>query len=175
VTKREIKHTDAIEKLIGQKIDWLSGDLNALPPSEEGNDYERPRRGSSRDKDRDRSRGRGRGAPVHKSDIDAPDTRVEQPMAAPAPLATPAPAKVDTMRDERKFENSRSDSNRSHDNGSSHNGSSNNARPISTANDDNRESPSRYHRDQDDGPTPVGFGEDIPAFMLIVASAGAKG
>jgi hypothetical protein len=80
------------------------------------------------------------------------------------------------VRDERKFENSRSDSNRSHDNGSSHNNSrNNNARPIPTANEDNRERPARYHRDQDDGSTPVGFGEDIPAFMLIVANAGAKG
>ena len=42
----------------------------------------------------------------------------------------------------------------------------------SPANDDRRERRSR-HRDHDDGgPTPVGFGDDIPAFMLIVASAG---
>jgi hypothetical protein len=73
------------------------------------------------------------------------------------------------VKNERKSENSRSDNNRSH------NGSRNNARPFPAANDDNRERRARYHRDQDDGPTPVGFGEDIPAFMLIVASAGAKG
>lgn len=171
VTKRETKHTDAIEKLIGQKIEWLNGDLNALPPAEEGNDNERPRRSNSRDKDRDRSRGRGRSAPVHKSDIDAADTQLEPAIeAAPAiPAPTQAPVRVETVKNERKSENSRSDNNRSH------NGSRNNARPFPAANDDNRERRARYHRDQDDGPTPVGFGEDIPAFMLIVASAGAKG
>ena len=40
------------------------------------------------------------------------------------------------------------------------------------ANDDSRDRRSRHRRDQDDGPTPVGFGDDIPAFMLIVANAG---
>jgi superfamily II DNA/RNA helicase len=178
VTKREIKHTDAIEKLIGQKIEWLSGDLNALPPAEEGNDNERPRRGSTRERDRSRG-GRGRSAPVHKSDIDAADTRADHPIeviATPAPVAAAAPVKVETVKDERKSENSRSDNSRSHDNGRSRNGArNNNARPFPAANDDNRERRARYHRDQDDGPTPVGFGEDIPAFMLIVASAGAKG
>lgn len=38
------------------------------------------------------------------------------------------------------------------------------------ANDDNRDR-RRHYRDHDDGPTPVGFGDDIPAFMLIVANA----
>jgi hypothetical protein len=35
------------------------------------------------------------------------------------------------------------------------------------ANDDSHERRQRYHRDHDDGPTPVGFGDDVPAFMLI--------
>jgi hypothetical protein len=35
------------------------------------------------------------------------------------------------------------------------------------ANDDNRRR--RYHQ-QDDGPTPIGFGDDIPAFMLTSAA-----
>ena len=48
------------------------------------------------------------------------------------------------------------------------NGGNRNARPY-PANDDNRER--RRYRDNDDGPTPVGFGDDIPAFMLIVANA----
>ena len=40
-----------------------------------------------------------------------------------------------------------------------------NARP-NPANDDSRER-RRYQRDHDDGPTPLGFGDDVPAFMLI--------
>ncbi len=43
--------------------------------------------------------------------------------------------------------------------------------PQPAANDDNRDRRNRYRRDQDDGPTPVGFGDDIPAFMLIAGKA----
>ena len=51
------------------------------------------------------------------------------------------------------------------------NGGNRNTRPSpAPANDDNRERRQRYHRDHDDGPTPIGFGDDIPAFMLIVAN-----
>ena len=39
------------------------------------------------------------------------------------------------------------------------------------ANDDHRERRNRYRRDDDDGPTPVGFGDEIPAFMLIAGKA----
>jgi superfamily II DNA/RNA helicase len=157
VTKRDTKHVDAIEKLIGEKVEWLNGDLSALPPPEESQETDRPRRTNSRERDRDRSRGKGRAAPGHKSDIDAEDTRVE-PIEA-------APARAESVKNERKSDNSKSDNNKSH------NGSRGN-RPY-PANDDNRERRSRYHRDHDDGPTPVGFGDDIPAFMLIVASAKA--
>jgi superfamily II DNA/RNA helicase len=157
VTKRDTKHIDAIEKLIGEDIEWANGDLSALPPAEEGQESERPRRngresGRERDKGRSRDRSRGPSTRGHKSDIDAEDTQVESIEAAPA--------KVESVKNERKSDNNKS-----------HNGSRGN-RPY-PANDDNRERRSRYHRDQDDGPTPVGFGDDIPAFMLIVASAKA--
>ncbi len=46
VTKRDTKFVDAIEKLIGEKVEWLSGDVNSLPPAEESADNERPRRNS---------------------------------------------------------------------------------------------------------------------------------
>jgi hypothetical protein len=39
------------------------------------------------------------------------------------------------------------------------------------ANDDDRQRRQRGRRDHDDGPTPVGFGDEVPAFMMI----GAKG
>lgn len=44
-------------------------------------------------------------------------------------------------------------------------------RAQSAANDDNRDRRSRHRRDYDDGPTPIGFGDEIPAFMLIVGKA----
>jgi hypothetical protein len=53
-----------------------------------------------------------------------------------------------------------------------HNGRSDRpGRAQNAANDDNRDRRQRNRRDHDDGPTPVGFGDDIPAFMLIVGKA----
>lgn len=153
VTKRDTKHVDAIEKLIGEDVQWLNGDLSALPPADESGDDNRSSRRrdpKSKGRDRDRSRG-GRSAPSHKTDIDVEDNGVVAIEAAPA--------KAESVKNERKSENNKS-----------HNGSRNNHRPFPAANDDHRERRNRY-RDQDDGPTPVGFGDDIPAFMLIVANA----
>ncbi|OEC97601.1 MULTISPECIES: DEAD/DEAH box helicase [unclassified Rhizobium] len=155
VTKRDTKHVDAIEKLIGEDVQWLNGDLSALPPADESSDDNRSSRRrdqKGKGRDRDRSRG-GRNASSHKSDIDVEDNDVVAIEAAPA--------KAESVKNERKSENN---------NNRSHNGSRNSHRPFPAANDDHRERRNRY-RDQDDGPTPVGFGDDIPAFMLIVANA----
>ncbi|MGY5776811.1 DEAD/DEAH box helicase [Rhizobium sp. LEGMi135b] len=156
VTKRDTKHVDAIEKLIGEDVQWLNGDLSALPPADEsGDDNRSSRRRDQKGKGRDRDRSRGgRSASSHKSDIDVEDNDVVAIEAAPA--------KAESVKNERKSEN----------NNKSHNGSRNSHRPFPAANDDHRERRNRY-RDQDDGPTPVGFGDDIPAFMLIVANAKA--
>ncbi len=157
VTKRDTKHVDAIEKLIGEDVQWLNGDLSALPPADEsGDDNRSSRRRDQKSKGRDRDRNRGgRNASSHKSDIDVEDNDVVAIEAAPA--------KAESVKNERKSENN---------NNRSHNGSRNSHRPFPAANDDHRERRNRY-RDQDDGPTPVGFGDDIPAFMLIVANAKA--
>jgi isopropylmalate/homocitrate/citramalate synthase len=66
-----------------------------------------------------------------------------------------APVKADIVKNERKAEQKPQNNAR-------------NSRPY-PANDDSRDR--RRHRDHDDGPTPVGFGDDIPAFMLIAGSA----
>lgn len=147
VTKRDTKFSDAIEKLIGEKVEWLNGDLNALPPAEESKESDRPRRNG---RDRDRDRGRGKDRRGHKSDIAAEDNAAEVVEAA-------APAKVESVKQERKAENKQQNNAR-------------HARPY-PANDDSRDR--RRYRDHDDGPTPVGFGDDIPAFMLIAAGAKA--
>ncbi|TAV48868.1 DEAD/DEAH box helicase [Rhizobium leguminosarum] len=164
VTKRDTKFVDAIEKLIGEKVEWLSGDLTSLPPpAEDSRDSERPRRnsrergardGAGRDRaprengDKDRGRGRGnRAAASHKSDNDMQDNGVD--------VIEAAPVKADIVKNERKAEQKPQNNAR-------------NSRPY-PANDDSRDR--RRHRDHDDGPTPVGFGDDIPAFMLIAGSA----
>ncbi|WP_184459570.1 DEAD/DEAH box helicase [Rhizobium aethiopicum] len=148
VTKRDTKFVDAIEKLIGENVEWLNGDLNSLPPAEEGKDSDRPRRNGRERGDKDRGRGRGRhSAASHKSDNDIQDNDVQ--------VIAAAPAKAEVVKNERKAEQKPQNNAR-------------NNRPY-PANDDSRDR--RRHRDHDDGPTPVGFGDDIPAFMLIAGSA----
>ncbi|MDK4734117.1 DEAD/DEAH box helicase [Rhizobium sp. CNPSo 3490] len=148
VTKRDTKFVDAIEKLIGENVEWLNGDLNSLPPAEEGKDSDRPRRNGRERGDKDRGRGRGRhSAASHKSDNEIQDNDVQ--------VITAAPAKAEVVKNERKAEQKPQNNAR-------------NNRPY-PANDDSRDR--RRHRDHDDGPTPVGFGDDIPAFMLIAGSA----
>ncbi|MBX4898163.1 DEAD/DEAH box helicase [Rhizobium bangladeshense] len=148
VTKRDTKFVDAIEKLIGENVEWLNGDLNSLPPVEEGKDSDRPRRNGRERGDKDRGRGRGKhSAASHKSDNDIQDNDVQ--------VIAAAPAKAELVKNERKAEQKPQNNAR-------------NNRPY-PANDDSRDR--RRHRDHDDGPTPVGFGDDIPAFMLIAGSA----
>jgi superfamily II DNA/RNA helicase len=160
VTKSDTKYLDAIEKLINEKIEWLNGDISALPAPMESHESDRGgRKGRDRDKDRGRSRRSesGRGESSHKGDAKIQDNPIE---AVEEALVE---ARVENVRPERKT-----------DRKPQSNGGNRNARPIpapAPANDDNRERRQRYHRDHDDGPTPVGFGDDIPAFMLIVANA----
>ncbi|MFC5444034.1 DEAD/DEAH box helicase [Rhizobium halophytocola] len=156
VTKSDVKHLDAIEKLIGETIEWKDGDLSNLPAPAEGESDSRSRgRG-----ERGRKGGRGKSADRHTSErktaeAQPADRKLEAPIeepraAAPAPREEPRPARSSNSRSDRNDRNDRND------------------RPY-PANDDRRNR--RRHRDDDDGPTPVGFGDDIPAFMLIAGKA----
>jgi superfamily II DNA/RNA helicase len=162
VSKRDTKFVDAIEKLIDKNIEWLNGDLSALPAPMESHESSKPDRGGrdgkrgGRRNDRDRDHA-PRPVASHKSDIKSDDS----PAAATAPLE-PVVAKAEPVRSERKAETKPQNAGR------------NSNRPAPQpypANDDNRDRRNRYRRDQDDGPTPVGFGDDIPAFMLIAGKA----
>ncbi|MDB5550689.1 MAG: helicase [Rhizobium sp.] len=161
VTKRDAKHLDAIEKLITEKIEWHNGDISALPPSEatadSGRSDRRPAKGG-RDRDRDRRKPSDRGnrqeaAPVHKTDTDAGVNQAareaESAKTETVMAKSNAAAKKDhAPRQERQ------------------------ERPY-PANDDHRARQNRRYHQNDDGPTPVGFGDDVPAFMLT--SAALKG
>jgi superfamily II DNA/RNA helicase len=149
VTKSDMKFLDSIEKLIGEKIEWASGDLSALPAPMESHE-ERPRRG------REKERGKGRERPRREAPSHA-DVENQAGFVAAAP--EPAVTGDDRVKPERKADKAPRNIERQSNN-SNH------------ANDDNRER-RRHYRDHDDGPTPVGFGDDIPAFMLIVANAKA--
>ena len=145
VTRGDTKYLDAIEKLIGQNIEWLNGDISTLPAPMESHDSGR----KGRDRDKGRGRGkRGESAPVSEATV------VNEPAEEVI-----VEARVEQIKPERKTERRSPTSGRGN-------------RQSHPANDDHRERRARHHRDHDDGPTPVGFGDDIPAFMLIVASAG---
>ena len=162
VSKRDTKFVDAIEKLIDKKIEWLNGDLSALPAPMESHESSKPERGGrdgkrgGRRNDRDREHA-PRPVASHKSDIKSDDS----PAVIAAPLE-PVVTKAEPVRSERKAETKPQNAGR------------NSNRPAPQpypANDDNRDRRNRYRRDHDDGPTPVGFGDDIPAFMLIAGKA----
>lgn len=156
VTRSDTKFLDAIEKLIGQTIEWHDGDISALPAPAESHDESRGKRG--RDKGRERRGG-------HKSDtrseyVKPVEASVEPVIAAEEQQVIEA-VKVEPVAAERKTDRRRDQNPR------------NNRNNPYPANDDNRDRRRNRHHDHDDGPTPVGFGDDIPAFMLIVAAAKA--
>jgi superfamily II DNA/RNA helicase len=153
VTKSDAKYLDAIEKLIAEKIEWLSGDLSSLPAPMESFESNSGRRGTKErsGRGRDRNRRDAPASPVENINQDAQSV-VDTDIAAHG---------EDKVKAERRPEKTPRNSER-------------NSRNLNSlhANDDNRDR-RRHYRDHDDGPTPVGFGDDIPAFMLIVANAKA--
>ncbi|TKT79405.1 DEAD/DEAH box helicase [Aquamicrobium sp. LC103] len=148
VTKSDTKYLDAIEKLIGNKIEWLDGDLSTVS-TDEGED-EAPRRGRGprksargRGDDERKPRGRGRGKPAADGE-DAGKTAV-------------------STNEDRDDRHSRKDAIKA-DNAERRKVDKN-AEPQQRP---RREERARHRRD-DDEPAPVGFGDDVPAFMKIPA------
>jgi superfamily II DNA/RNA helicase len=115
VTRREGKFVQAIEKLIGGKIEWQEGDLKTL-----GDDEVEP------EKPKGRSRRSATREKPEKKEL----------------KTEPAPQKPVTEH--------RSPSEK-------------------TATNDNKSKRGKRGRDYDGTPTPVGFGDEIPAFMMIGA------
>ncbi len=153
VTKRDMKFSDAIEKLIGQKVEWLNGDLSNLPEPMESHDTGRRERGRDGRRDRKKDGDRApRGRSDHKTDTVRADSEAEIEAVV---------ERVESVKPARNAETKQSNGHRPE-------------RPVraaNPANDDNRDRRNRHRRDHDDGPTPVGFGDEIPAFMLIAGKA----
>jgi len=148
VARRDGKYLDAIEKLIERKIEWLEG-MDAHPESDEAEDDRPPRRGrgkkdgEARGKDarsKDSSRGR-RG----RSQEEAASDKAEAPVEA----AEERPAREKSRKAEERAPRT---------------ASIEDVRPA-PANDDRRSG--RRQERGDNEPSPVGFGDEIPAFMMI--------
>ena len=164
-TKADGKYVDAIEKLIGQSIEWHDGDLSTIVHDDSAD--EAPRRGAKgargrggRKSDDEKRPRRGR-----KSDEAAPvAAAVEDAIVVDAAdVQDAAPVPVAAMADERPERSERRDAIRA----------GNAERQRASYGSDQRNTRNqdrdRRHRRDDLGEAPIGFGDDIPAFMKVVA------
>ena len=147
VTREDRKYLDAIEKMIVKDIDWLDGDMSTVTESADSGE-KRGKRGA-RKSDDSSERGRGRGTKRAKT-ADAPAETPDAPLEA-GDEAAAKPVKAE--RADKPAESARRA-----------------PEPAGTAR--RAQEPSRGGRSRGGGdhgnePTPVGFGEEIPAFMLI--------
>ncbi|MGB6117623.1 MAG: DEAD/DEAH box helicase [Mesorhizobium sp.] len=147
VTKNDRKYLDSIEKLIGQELEWLDGDLSTVEETPERED--RPRRGrgdrSERGERPGRGRGRDRSPPRGREASHEDESEVVSPQRAPAPKAEAKPD-IKAERPARSEAAPRRDDQRQ------------------KRNDDK---PRRHRRDDDLNDGTVGFGDDLPDFMKI--------
>ncbi len=163
-TKSDLKHVDAIERLIGQKIAWHDGDLSTLAPAPEGEDYDAGRRrgrgpakrGGRAEESRRKTRG-GRGAeraPAEASPAAVADDR-EAPAEAEAIGTVAASRQQPSRREQLRADTA--------------------ARRQSLAGDEaprpgRPAAPRRsQHERREEAETTLGFGDDMPAFMRVSA------
>jgi superfamily II DNA/RNA helicase len=157
-TRLDTKHIDAIERLIGQTIEWHDGDLSTVVANED--EEEAPRRG------RGAPRRAGRKDEGGKERKPRGERRVAKDDAtAPEAVATVSAEQVVSETSERRERKNaiRADNidRKASPERTERATASNEARPQ------RGHRPSR-HREEDNDPT-VGFGDDVPAFMRIVA------
>lgn len=161
VARSDEKYLQAIEKLINKSIEWESGDLSALPERPEGESDDSPRRGRERDRKREKPR-RDREGREHvrtakeqkildaaaEADAAGEDrSPAMRPERAPRTERAPRPERTD--RQERAPRPERTPRNEA------------SPRPDRGP---RRDEP-RRHR-EDDGPTPKGFGDFVPGFLM---------
>lgn len=165
VTQADTKPLAAIEAMINEKIEWLDGDLSTLPAVEETEDNSNNRRGRNQ---------RGKPQKAQHSDKADKDVRVAekeprvseempqdlskaaQPIIDDVPIfvgqhKNVAPADAGSRREQIR--------------------AANEERRLRGQNDQQSRR-NNHRRDHDDGPSPIGFGNDIPAFMLIEINIG---
>ncbi|WOC17273.1 DEAD/DEAH box helicase [Pseudochrobactrum sp. MP213Fo] len=180
ITPSDTKHIDAIEKMIGTKLEWHDGDLSTLPAQEEtedttrrgrnsrGKNGKKPRENDNREKEaRDTDR---KEKPVQVQNQAQPRIAEEKPAEKPAASAQPvadisainAPQPV--LPDHVSIGTpSTSEPVRP----APHKNGHDDRRQNHAQNGQNNNNNKRHRRDFDDDPSPLGFGDDIPAFMLI--------
>lgn len=158
-TRSDAKHIDAIEKLIGQPIEWHDGDLSTVVESE---GEEAPRRGRATQRSRGRKdEGERKRAP-------------RQPKASEGKPERQVVAEVETTPVVNEDEGQSRRDNIKADNADRKTTRRDEPRRDERPRQERDERPrhedrrARHHnKDENDGV--VGFGDDMPAFMRIVA------
>jgi superfamily II DNA/RNA helicase len=136
-TKSDTKYVDAIEKLIGQTIEWHDGDLSTLTASDSQDEAPRRGRGAPRRAGRKDDETRHGRKPRGEHKAASGDHDKAEPAAEPAERRERKEA-IRSENAERKAKPER-----------------------------NEKRPARQH--QEDNDRTVGFGDDVPAFMRIIA------
>lgn len=168
VSRRDGKYVDAITKLIDREIEWLDGQdaINASDPADDKPG--RGRRGESKSPARKTGRGDKRAreeAAEPAAAAEAPATPVEAETIEVA-AERPAPRREREERQPRQEREERQP--RENQPRESRPAPQRTPEPANANDDRNRNRNRRGGRDNDDRePTPVGFGDEIPAFMMI--------
>ncbi len=156
-TKNDGKYVDAIEKLIGQKIEWLDGDLSTVAADDSEDEAPRRGRGAPR-----RSGHRSEGERKPRRDR-AP--KVEDVVSSPAAVAnSPAAVVAASVNEDADDKKERREAIRSHN----ADRKTSQERTQQPRRNQNNERPRRRHG-EDETNTTVGFGDDMPAFMKVEA------
>jgi superfamily II DNA/RNA helicase len=165
VTRNDTKYLDAVEKLIGQSIEWLDGDVSTLSAEPEGEDA--PRRGRGRGapersgggrRERaggGRDRGRGRDRERDRADVVTAEA-AEAPVVADVPAEDLEAIAMPERLDRRDAIRAGNESRRG-------------GQPQPPQRRDARNDRGSRYRDREEVNTIVGFGDDVPAFMKVVA------
>ncbi|MEN3791484.1 DEAD/DEAH box helicase [Fulvimarina sp. MAC3] len=154
VTKAETKHLDAIKKLIGTDIEWLDGDLSSVTTSEsdDGEDdrRSRSRAGSGRGTRNRKTRSRS-GGDKSESKPDEIAATAEEPKTDEIEREDQDAVQAAAVQDNEAPRKPKAQAN-------------NNSRGRSS---ERGRAGGRGRPSREDSNTLVGFGDDIPAFMLI--------
>jgi superfamily II DNA/RNA helicase len=149
-TKADAKNVDAIEKLIGQEIEWHDGDLSTIFTSE-GED-EQPRRGRARgrgDKRGEKRERKPRGERHATPSVEpATEDTAEQPSIVPAEVIEARRQRKQAIRSENAQRKTGPEEGRREE------------RPA-------RSDRSHRRHGDDESNTVIGFGDDMPAFMKV--------
>ncbi len=173
VDKSDAKYLSAIEKLINQTIEWHDGDLSTLVVDDSAD--EAPRRGRSSDKAKGRGRRDGKDGtkapPAKESEKAHTDRKPRKTRSAPkaeAAAAEPAEQPVVTAEAfvpevvEKQIERPQRDR-----------PSRNDSYRTEEARQARHNLPPEKRKYRDDlGPAPIGFGDEVPAFMMIEPKLG---